>query len=181
MQTGAATQHHDVSVPLFLSTAVIGRATNAVKNGGRCSAAHDPVADIRSIDQHAWMKTWAPLPFAFALSAGAIAGWIGRGVVEGAECAYMAKGYERLTGNLRQYAKYPSQDVSDKVLAGIQRCWAAQPYVGPRHSIEFVEARVVPDGGYYVIFEPIGVTDVQLAFRVDRSGSAVQAFQYSTL
>jgi hypothetical protein len=140
-----------------------------------------PIADIRSIAQHAQMKTWTPLAFAFALSAGAIAGWIGRGSIERAKCAYMAKGYERLTGNLRQYAEYPSQDVSDKVLAGIQRCWAAQPYVGPRHSIEFVEARVVPHGGYYVIFEPIGVSDVQLAFQVDRTGSAVQAFQYGTL
>jgi hypothetical protein len=38
----------------------------------------------------------------------------------------------------------------------------------------------MPSGGYYILFRPLGITDIQLVFQVERTGRVVRAFRYST-
>jgi hypothetical protein len=127
------------------------------------------------------MKSSALFAYAIVLGAGALGGWAARQQIENTKCAYSAAGYERLTEDLRSFAKYSLVNVSQQVLGDIQQCWAAHPYAGPQHVIELADARVIKTGGYYVIFDPIGVTEVRLVFQVNDSGRVVKAYQYSTL
>jgi hypothetical protein len=69
--------------------------------------------------------------------------------------------------------------VSNDVIGQIQKCWAAHPYGGPQYSIELADARKTPDGGYYVLFEPLGITDVQLVFSVDANRRVTAAYVHS--
>ena len=114
------------------------------------------------------------------LSIGAFGGWVAREKAALTECAYTAEGYKRLTDDPAKLAKHPLENVSQQALGDIQRCWAAHPYAGPQHALELVDARKLPTGGYYAIFDPSGIADVQLVFRVDRSGKVAQAFQHGT-
>lgn len=98
---------------------------------------------------------------------GAWAGWLARGAVERSRCDYTAAGYPLLRGDIRRLPSLPLERVvSSAALGEIQKCWAANPYAGPQHSLELVDARLARDGGYYVIFEPDGINDVGVVFLV---------------
>lgn len=127
------------------------------------------------------MKPWEMAAIGLFGAASATAGWIGHKAATSAGCEYTAAGYGRLNGDVLRLPKYPLKEVSDDVVGDIQKCWAAHPYGGPQHSIGLVDARKMPSGGYYLLFEPLGITDVQLVFRVQRTGRITQAFQYGTL
>jgi hypothetical protein len=113
--------------------------------------------------------------------ASAGAGWIARDLAAGHSCRYTARGYARLYGDLNKLPQYPLENVSDSVVADIQRCWAVHPYHGPQHSLGVIGAVKAPPGGYYLVFEPWNLTDVQVVFRVDGNGRVSRAFVYSTL
>lgn len=112
-----------------------------------------------------------------ALGLGALGGWFARDHADRAECAYTANGYGRFEEDLGSLASLPLERVNTEVLLSIQRCWAAHPYGGPQHSISLVDAWEAPSGGYYAVFEPGGITDVQLAFRVQANGVVTKAYQ----
>lgn len=127
------------------------------------------------------MKTWEMAALALFAAGSACAGWLARESADRTGCAYTAAGYGRLNGDLHSLARFALENVTDDVVGGIEKCWAAHPYGGPKHSIELVDARKAPSGGYYLMFEPLGISDVQLVFRVQRDRRVTQAFQYSTL
>jgi hypothetical protein len=114
-------------------------------------------------------------------AASATAGWFGHKATTSAGCAYTGGGYDRLNHDVLRLPSYSVEQVPNEVIGAIQKCWAAHPYGGPQHSIQLVDARKMPSGGYYILFEPLGITDIQLVFQVERTGSVVRAFQYSTL
>ena len=126
------------------------------------------------------MKVWGWVALAGAATSGLIGGWWARDYVGRNECSYTAIGYERLNEDLGSLTSLPLEQVSAGVLLNIQRCWAAHPYGGPQHVLELVDARRTPIGGYYAVFEPLGITDVQLAFRVQADGQVTQAYQRGT-
>ena len=110
---------------------------------------------------------------------GAAAGWLAHGSVADRACQYTAKGYAPLEANVITLPEYPLENVSDEVVGEIQKCWAAHPYSGPQNSIILADARMKPEGGYYVFFEPRGTTDIQLAFLVDANHRVVGAYRLS--
>lgn len=107
------------------------------------------------------------------------AGWVAHDFAGARACHYTAEGYGRLEGNLFKLPQYPLEDVSNDVVGEIQKCWAAHPYDGPQHSIVLVDARRIQGGGYYLHFEPQGITDIQLVFSVDANRRVTGAYQYS--
>lgn len=126
------------------------------------------------------MRAWGGATLAGAAILGVIGGWWARDYVGRNECSYTANGYKRLNEDLSSFTGLPLEQVNAGVLLNIQRCWAANPYGGPQHVLDLVDARKTPNGGYYAVFEPLGITDVQLAFRVEADGQVTQAYQLST-
>jgi hypothetical protein len=110
-----------------------------------------------------------------------VAGWIGRGLTAENSCRYTASGYGRLHGDLNRLPRYPLENVSDVVVGNIQRCWAAHPYIGPQQSLNIIGAAKAPSGGYFLVFDPWGLTDTQIVFLVDARGRVTRAFAYSTI
>lgn len=94
-------------------------------------------------------------------------GWVANDFVSARACSYTANGYERLDVDLSALPEYPLERVENDVVGEIQKCWAAHPYHGPRHVLQLVDARKAADGGHYLLFEPQGITDTQLAFFID--------------
>jgi hypothetical protein len=125
-----------------------------------------------------------PLVTAVAVLGGlacAGAGWVARGLAAEHSCRYTANGYGRLYGNLNRLPPYPLEKVPDEVVGGIQKCWAAHPYNGPQQSLNIIGAVKAPAGGYYLVFEPWNLTDIEIVFRVDGRGRVSRAFAYGTL
>lgn len=113
-------------------------------------------------------------------AAAAVGGWMARDFTTAQTCDYTASGYERLTVSVHTLPKLPLESVSDDVVGKIQKCWAAHPFVGPQHAIQFVDARRAPDGGYFLLFDPLGVSDVQLVFSVDANWDVTGSHSQST-
>jgi hypothetical protein len=103
-------------------------------------------------------------------------GWLAHGFTVDRACHYTANGYGRLDADLRALPELSLEDVSQDVVGEIQKCWAAHPYDGPQYVIMFSEARKMPGGGYYLLFEPWGITDIQLAFSVDPNHRVTGAY-----
>ena len=144
----------------------------------RLRAANDPIADARLPAQRLAMKReFAGIAVATACFA---AGWFAHGQASERSCHYTAVGYAPLRADLRALPKLPWDRVGDDVLRQIQRCWAAHPYEGPQYSLQFVEARGAPDGGYFVASYPFGITDIQLVFHVDTQRRVTNAYVAST-
>lgn len=127
------------------------------------------------------MKVWIGAALAIAAVMGALGGWGAHIYTGRSGCAYTANGYGRLERGWKDLARIPLGRVDEEVLLSIQRCWAAHPYVGPQHPILLVDARRAPDGGFYAVFQPEGVNDVQIIFRVQASGAVTGAYQYGIL
>ncbi|WP_097092516.1 hypothetical protein [Novosphingobium sp. Chol11] len=115
-----------------------------------------------------------------AASIGGAAGWILNDQAEGRRCNYLANGYELLPIRTERLSRSELEHVPEHVLGDIQRCWAANPYGGPQHSLALTDARKLSAARYYVAFEPLGITDVQIVFLVDRKDGVIGAFQRST-
>jgi hypothetical protein len=126
------------------------------------------------------MKGWTAILGILAAGFGGAAGWVLNDQVESRRCNYLANGYELLSVKFESLAPYDLEHVPNHVLSSIQRCWAENPYEGPQHSIEMIDARKLSATRYYLAFSPIGITDVQLVFLVDRENGVIGAFQRST-
>ena len=108
------------------------------------------------------------------------AGWFAHALAAERSCRYTTRGYASLRTDLRALPELPWDRVGNDVLGKIQRCWAAHPYQGPQYSLEFVEARKAPTGGFYVVSYPLGITDTQLVFLVDTERRVSNAYVAST-
>lgn len=124
------------------------------------------------------MKVWIGAAPAIAAVTGALSGCGAHTYASRSVCAYTSNGYARLERGWEDLVRIPLERVDKEVLLSIQRCWAAHPYAGPQHPISLVDARRAPDGGFYAVFEPEGINDVQLIFRVQASGAVTGAYQY---
>jgi hypothetical protein len=109
------------------------------------------------------------------------AGWAAHDFAADRACRYVANGYGRFDADAHALPEYPLVNVSNDVVGEIQRCWAAHPYEGPQYVLELVDARKRSDGGYYLFFEPWGITDIQLVFSVDANRRVAGAYLRSTL
>ncbi len=115
-------------------------------------------------------------------AAGIALGWLAHQHHVDEPCRFMAQGYKKVRLDTRSLQDFPLNRVPDAALAAVQRCWASRPYIGPLRVLELVDAFEMKSGDYYLAFEPIGVTDVQIVFLIRRSDEKpVAAFQRSTL
>lgn len=121
------------------------------------------------------------IALAVAIAIGSFGGgWLARDATSKSKCAYTARGYPPLKSRLDQLQKLALEEVVDtKIIGDIQKCWAAHPFVSPQDSLLLKDARKADADSYYVIFEPWGVTDVEVAFLVE-NGSVAHAFHVST-
>jgi len=94
-------------------------------------------------------------------------GWVANDFASDRACSYTANGYGQLDVDLNALPEYSLENVENDVVGEIQKCWAAHPYHGPQHVLHLTDARKAPDGSHYLLFEPWGITDTQLAFSVD--------------
>ena len=125
-------------------------------------------------------RRWAAAMILVGGAAAGIGGWVVRGVAVEQACEYTAQGYGRLMVDVQTLPELPLKNVSDDVIGEIQKCWAAHPFVGPQAVIELVDARKAPDGGYFLLFDPSSVTDVQVVFYVDANWNVIEAHTRST-
>lgn len=109
------------------------------------------------------------------------AGWIANDYARDRNCSYTANGYGPLYADLRALPEYPLESVSNDVVGEIQKCWAAHPYVSAQHVLLLTGARKSTGGGYYLIFEPWGTSDLQLVFLVDANRRVKRAYNDSTV
>lgn len=98
---------------------------------------------------------------------------------ESSACDYLNRGYQPLKGGITSLPSYPLEQVPDRVVREIQKCWAAKPYGGPQHSIRLRDARKVSSTRYYLLFEPWGITDTRLVFLVDRELGVLEGYKHS--
>jgi hypothetical protein len=96
-------------------------------------------------------------------------------------CEYLADGYPRLDTDLNPLPILHLEQVPNAVVSEVQKCWAAHPYGGPQHSLLLQEARKTAGNGYYLVFQPRGIEDVELVFRVNGEGRVTAGYQSSTL
>jgi len=58
----------------------------------------------------------------------------------------------------------------------VYSCWAENPYGGDRqYALRYVETRWLSSDEYYLVFEPAGITDVQIAFLIREPEGIVEA------
>ena len=117
--------------------------------------------------------------FAVVGCVGVVAGWFAHDFMADPACGLTAGGYGRLDVNVHTLPEFPLENVSSEVIGEVQRCWAAHPYDGPQHSIALVGARRAAGDGYYLLFEPRGITDIQLVYSVDANRRVTGAYQVS--
>jgi hypothetical protein len=93
-------------------------------------------------------------------------------------CSYLDSGYGRLTKDLRQL-----QDVTiaRDARQSVERCYSTHPYLNYLGPFSFVGAKRASSGRTYLVYEPQGITDVELVFELGRDMRPVKAFQHSTL
>jgi hypothetical protein len=99
----------------------------------------------------------------------------------GPDCRFLDAGYSSLRTDLSQLSVIAPNSVPLGVRRSIERCYPARPYDNYRGPFGFAGARQAASGHMYVIYEPLGITDVWLVFEVGHEGEPLKAFQYSTL
>jgi len=97
------------------------------------------------------------------------------------DCGFLASGYGRLTSNLANLPDIPSATLPKSVRVKVERCYPSHPYLQYRGPFEFVGAKRAANGNIYLIYEPSGITDVELVFELGSELRPVKAFQHSTL
>ena len=135
---------------------------------------------MRASRIHLTMKGRTAIVCVMAASIGGAAGWILNDQAASRRCNYLANGYQLLPIRVERLSRYDLEHVPEDVLGNIQRCWAENPYGGAQHSLALTDARKLSATRYYVAFEPLGITDVQLVFLIDRKDGVIGAFQRST-
>jgi hypothetical protein len=108
-----------------------------------------------------------------------MAGWFAHGLALDHSCQY-TRDYVAIPAGFYASPRVTWESVGDEVLGEIQRCWAAHPFEGPQHSLQFEEVRKAPGGGFYIVSVPYGITDIQLVFHVRANSSVSEAFVAST-
>ena len=99
------------------------------------------------------------------------------------ECAYLSEGYASLDGRIiASLEPYELDRIPPSIIDDVRNCWAEKALGGDgQYTLEVVEARRASPTGYYVIFEPRGITDVKLAFLVDDEKGVIGAYEYGVL
>ena len=96
---------------------------------------------------------------------------------EAQECAFLSEGYASFDNQeIKRLPTSGTRRVPLARFAQVQSCWAAKPFGGDnQYSLEYVETRWVSDTEYYLIFEPVGITDVHVGFLINEPQGAVKA------
>jgi hypothetical protein len=97
------------------------------------------------------------------------------------DCAFLAPGYARLDENLARLPAIPSSALPESARFAVERCYPTHPYNGYLGPFSFLGAKRAANGNTYLLYEPMGITDVQLVFEFDRDQRPLRAFQYNTL
>lgn len=97
------------------------------------------------------------------------------------DCGFLSLGYTNLTENLAGLADIPSVAVPANARLAVERCYPIYPYNDYLGPFRFVGAKRAADENTYLVYEPIGITDVELVFELGRDQRPLKAFQYSTL
>ena len=94
------------------------------------------------------------------------------------ECSFLERGYARPTEDL---ARLPSVQVPKSARRTVERCYSKHPYLDYHGPFEFVGAKRSTTGYVYLVYRPVGITDVQLVFELGEGSQPLNAFQRSTL
>jgi hypothetical protein len=103
-------------------------------------------------------------------------GWLANDISRARACP----AYSRLDVNLNALAEDPLDKVPNDAVGQVQKCWAAHPFEGPQYVLQLAGARQA-HGTRYLIFEPWGVSDIQLVFSVDPKNRLTGAYVHGTL
>jgi hypothetical protein len=104
-------------------------------------------------------------------------GWLANDISRARACP----AYTRLDVNLNALPEYPLDKVSNDAVGQVQKCWAAHPFEGPQYVLQLVGARQARGGARYLIFQPWGVSDIQLVFSLDAKNRLTGAHAHGTL
>ena len=93
------------------------------------------------------------------------------------KCGYLAAGYPLSDAQeIKDLPDAGTRRVPLARFAQVQSCWAVQPFGGDnQHTLEYVETRWVSGEEYYLLFEPAGITDVQVFFHIKEPVGVVGA------
>ncbi len=97
------------------------------------------------------------------------------------DCGFLASGYGRLASNLATLPDIPSATLPQAARVEVERCYPSHPYLNYRGPFHFLGAKRAASGNTYLIYEPSGITDVELVFELASDLRPLRAFQYSTL
>ena len=97
------------------------------------------------------------------------------------DCGFLSDGYTSLSENLAALADIRSEALPANARLTVERCYPSHPYDDYLGPFRFVGAKRAANGNIYLVYEPTGITDVQLVFEVGRDQRPLKAFQYSTL
>jgi hypothetical protein len=97
------------------------------------------------------------------------------------DCGFLASGYGRLGNNLAALPDIPSATLPKGARVQVERCYPAHPYLDYRGPFRFVGGKRAANGNTYLVYEPVGITDVELVFELASDLHPLRAFQYSTL
>jgi hypothetical protein len=107
---------------------------------------------------------------------GACGGWFVSEMSRVRDCPIEPNVYAHLDVSLDALAEYPLNDVPNDAVGQVQRCWAAHPFGGPQHVLHLTDARQAPSGDRYLIFDPWGISDLQMVYSVDAKNRLTRAY-----
>lgn len=125
------------------------------------------------------MKTRSKVAASVVLmTIGILTGWVGKSLSEQKRCSFMQAGYVRYQGNV---SAYPSavEKPSEKALSTIYECWSKWPYKSSAHPISLKDIRRKSANECYYIFNPQGVSDTKIIFKVNNAEEVKGVFAKS--
>jgi hypothetical protein len=97
------------------------------------------------------------------------------------DCGFLTSGYGRLASNLAALPDIPLTTFPEGARVQVERCYPAHPYLNYHGSFRFVGVKRAANGNPYLVYEPSGISDVELVFELASDFRPIRAFQYSTL
>ena len=97
------------------------------------------------------------------------------------DCGFLTSGYGRLATNLAALPDIPSATLPRGARVQVERCYPSYPYLDYRGPFRFVGAKRAANGNTYLVYEPGGITDIELVFELAADLHPLRSFQYSTL